>query len=126
MKNFYILGTMTLIALVSGCNKTEVEPVVLATPEPQIDTVSATSASIVWEAVENAASYAYSLNEGEELTTTEPKVTFEGLAAETEYNFKVKAVSGDSGLYADSEWATITFTTSEEIFVIHYSRCRRE
>lgn len=117
MKNFYILGTMTLIALVSGCNKTEVEPVVLATPEPQIDTVSATSASIVWEAVENAASYAYSLNEGEELTTTEPKVTFEGLAAETEYNFKVKAVSGDSGLYADSEWATITFTTSEEIFV---------
>lgn len=118
MKNYYIiLGTLMLVAFVSGCEKQKAETVKLATPTLQIDTVTVSSATIVWETIENAASYAYTVNEGEEQTVTEPKAVIESLTAETEYTVKVKAVPGDTELYTDSEWATVTFTTSEEIFV---------
>ena len=118
MKNYYIiLGTLMLVALVSGCEKQKAETVKLATPTLQIDTVTVSSATIVWETIENAASYAYTVNEGEEQTVTEPKAVIESLTAETEYTVKVKAVPGDTELYTNSEWATVTFTTSEAIYI---------
>ncbi|MBO8481171.1 MAG: hypothetical protein IAC87_01330, partial [Muribaculum sp.] len=77
MKNFYILGIMLLIALISGCKKDVI--VKLATPAPMIDTVASNTATIVWEAVENAASYAYTVNDGEETNVTGTEAVLEGL-----------------------------------------------
>lgn len=114
MKNFYILGTMLLIALISGCKKDVI--VKLATPAPMINTVASNTATIVWEAVENAASYAYTVNDGEETNVTGTEAVLEGLEAETEYTVKVKAVAGDAGPYADSDWGTVTVTTQKETF----------
>ena len=114
MKNFNILGIMLLIALISGCKKDVI--VKLATPAPMIDTVASNTATIVWEAVENAASYAYTVNDGEETNVTGTEAVLEGLEAETEYTVKVKAVAGDAGPYADSDWGTVTVTTQKETF----------
>lgn len=112
MKIFYIIGTMLLIALVSGCKKDEIAK--LSTPAPKVDEVTESTATIVWDAVENAASYTYTVNDGDEQSVTETKVLIEGLEAETEYTVKVKAVSGDTGLYTDSDWASVKVTTAAE------------
>lgn len=110
MKNLYILGTMLLIALVSGCKKDEIAK--LQTPSPKVGEVTESTATITWDAVKDAASYAYTVNSGEEQTVTDTKILLEGLEAETEYTVEVKAVSGDTGLYTDSDWAKITVTTA--------------
>lgn len=114
MKNLYILGTMLLIALVSGCKKDEIAK--LQTPSPKVGEVTESTAAITWDAVKDAASYAYTVNSGEEQTVTDTKILLEGLEAETEYTVKVKADAGESELYLDSEWAEVSFTTTEAGF----------
>lgn len=124
MKNLYIFGLMSLAALViAGCNKEEKEPEQepdvqkLQTPQAQVSEVTENTASLTWEAVENAVSYTYTVNSGEEQTTTQTALALEGLDAQTEYTVNIKADADESGLYTDSDWATVTFTTSEEEFV---------
>ena len=79
MKNLYILGTMLLIALVSGCKKDEIAK--LQTPSPKVGEVTESTATITWDAVKDAASYAYTVNSGEEQTVTDTKILLEGLEA---------------------------------------------
>lgn len=88
-------------------------PVALGTPVPVVDqaSLSETSFTVTWEAVENAVSYAYTLNNGTEETAGSTTVTFSDLTASTQYTFKVKAVAAEDGGYTDSEWASLTVTT---------------
>lgn len=99
----------------TGCSKDD-DPEVntLATPMPAAPTVTHNTATISWMEVDNANRYVYTLNDGSEMQTTETSVTLEGLTPGTEYTFKVKATRDDSKYFADSEYATVKFTTNAE------------
>ena len=69
------------------------EPVAPAAPVVVVDTVTETTVTLTWAAVEGATSYnVYSADTLVE-NVTETTYTVEGLTAETEYTFVVKAVN---------------------------------
>lgn len=104
---FFVLG-----AAFAGCSDDEkpVDPVALAAPVLAEDAVTQVSVAVVWDAVENAVSYACTLDGGAETTVTLPSVRFDGLEPGRSYTVKVKAVAGQEQ-YLDSEFAQITLTT---------------
>lgn len=104
---FFVLG-----AAFAGCSDDEkpVDPVALAAPVLAEDAVTQVSVAVTWDAVENAASYACTLDGGAETTVTQPSVRFDGLEPGRSYTVKVKAVAGQEQ-YLDSEFAQITLTT---------------
>lgn len=61
---------MTAAVAVFSCQEPAKDPVALGTPVPVVDqaSLSETSFTVTWEAVENAVSYAYTLNNGTEET----------------------------------------------------------
>lgn len=79
----------------------------LGKPELKAENVTWDSFSVSWSAVEGAGEYVYSLNGGEEITTSATEVEFTGLEA-GDYRVRVKATEG--GALADSYWAAITVT----------------
>lgn len=79
----------------------------LGKPELKAENVTWDSFSVSWSAVEGAGEYVYSLNGGEEITTSATEVEFTGLEA-GDYRVRVKATEG--GAMADSYWAAITVT----------------
>jgi len=96
---------MTAAVAVFSCQEPAKDSVALGTPVPVVDqaSLSETSFTVTWEAVENAVSYAYTLNNGTEETAGSTTVTFSDLTASTQYTFKVKAVAAEDGGYTDSE-----------------------
>lgn len=101
-------------ALLMSCqDKNEIteEPVQLAAPELAAVDVTTSSFMVIWDAVENADSYVYTLNGGEEESTTYTSAEFTELSSGN-YTVKVKAVSEDPA-FLDSEWATIDVTVKE-------------
>lgn len=89
-------------------------PVNLAAPTNLVATnVTATTATLSWDKVENASSYTLKIGEKEIENVVAP-YTVEGLTASTEYTWSVKAV-GDGSRYISSEYATgEAFTTLKE------------
>lgn len=85
----------------------------LATPVLKIETQDYTSVTISWEAVENAAKYAYLMvgDEANREETTETSFTRKNLTA-GEYSFRVQALAGDDA-YTNSDLATITVKIEE-------------
>ena len=88
---FFVLG-----AAFAGCSDDEkpVDPVALAIPVLAEDAVTQVSVAVTWDAVENAVSYACTLDGGAETTVTQPSVRFDGLEPGRSYTVKVKAVAG--------------------------------
>lgn len=76
----------------------------LAKPEIIIGDQTPTSFTATWTAVENADSYTYILDDGQEKSTKETSVEFTGLESGN-YTIKVKATSADKESFSDSEWA---------------------
>lgn len=89
-------------------------PVNLTAPANLVATnVTATTATLSWNKVENASSYTLKIGEKEIENVVAP-YTAEGLTASTEYTWSVKAV-GDGSRYISSEYATgEAFTTQKE------------
>lgn len=117
MKTHYtsILLFLLGMVLIISCQKPEQEqdPQQLDRPVLAIEEQTESSFIIAWETVENAVSYVYTFNDGQETKTTELSVQFSGLSAGT-YTVKVKAVSANPQSYPDSEWAEKTVTISYE------------
>lgn len=88
----------------------------LATPTPTVDqsTITATSATVTWSAVTNAASYEVQLNGATVQTVTSPSVSLTSLTAGTSYTVGVRAVPADTQSYSASDFGTCTFTTTGE------------
>lgn len=113
-----LLTTALLLAAVSlaGCSDDNPvvsdvpDPVALDTPRPAASDVTAASFRASWKSVEHATTYRYALDEGEEKTTAETAVLFEGLEAGRTYTLSVQALSDDP-LYTSSEIARITVAT---------------
>lgn len=104
---FFVLG-----AAFAGCSDDEkpVDPVALAAPVLAEDAVTQVSVAVTWDAVENAASYACTLDGVAGTIVTQPSVRFDGLEPGRSYTVEVKAVAGQEQ-YLDSEFAQITLTT---------------
>ena len=83
----------------------------LATPVLSIDeaSVSDTGFTVTWEAIENAGSYTYVVDNGSEENTANTQVVLTGLSSGS-HTVKVKAVPSDTQNYKDSAWATINQT----------------
>lgn len=116
-----ILSFMMIAALASSfasCGSDDDAPTpggttVLSTPAPTIDaaSISETGFTVAWPAVANAASYLYKIDNGAETAVTNTSVVVSGLTAGQTYTVSVKAVSGNTSLYTDSAWGTVTATT---------------
>ena len=85
---FFVLG-----AAFAGCSDDEkpVDPVALAAPVLAEDAVTQVSVAVTWDAVENAASYACTLDGAAGTIVTQPSVRFDGLEPGRSYTVEVKA-----------------------------------
>lgn len=112
MKDYLFWTAAAVLMLSVSCEKNTVpEP----EPEPELPRISApelrifdydeTSFIVEWDAVENAGSYAYVLDDSPEMTVSETRLRISDLETKS-YVLKVKAVSKALQL-ADSEYAEI-------------------
>ena len=108
-----VRATKIVVTVISG-GDTPGTPVNLTAPTNLVATnVTATTATLSWNKVENASSYTLKIGEKEFENVVAP-YTAEGLTASTEYTWSVKAV-GDGSRYISSEYATgEAFTTQKE------------
>ena len=88
----------------------------LAVPQLVLSDTTETSVTVSWGAIENAATYTYVFNNGEEASTAETSFIMETPEA-GEYTFRVKAVPAEgSEEYTDSQWSsTITYVFKGEV-----------
>lgn len=79
-------------------------------------TVTETTAEIAWEAVAGAQSYSYYIVDmPDTLSTDGTEILVEGLTPARDYTVMVRAESSDVSQYLDSEWGSVSFTTSESV-----------
>ena len=81
----------------------------LGTPVLAISEQTENSFTVSWEPIENAVSYVYTFNDGEEQPTSQCTVSFSDLMP-GDYTVNVKARPLDGSGYSESEWATIAVT----------------
>ena len=91
----------------------EWEAVQLATPDVKCSAQTENTLTFQWNAIDNALGYEVEFD-GQTKTVTETTYTLMDLEPETEYEISVKAL-GDGTYYLDSEVATITGETTEEV-----------
>lgn len=93
------------------------DPVKLDTPELEVKDVTPNGFVILWDSIQYADHYLYSVNDGPAASVNETSVVIDGLTASTEYTVKVCAVpsSGDEGSFISSDWAEIKATTLDII-----------
>ena len=118
-KSIFALMAFAALALVSCKENKEPEPnpdaTKLATPVVTASEQTENSVTVIWEAVENAQSYAYKLDGPttvEETTTAELTATFTELAA-GEYTVSVKAIAPNED-FTDSDYGTLKVTIGSE------------
>lgn len=89
----------------------------LATPALQLSDVGTNGFTVRWNAVENAASYQYSVNDSPALSLTETYITLTQLTASTEYTVTVRAIPAqwDETVFVPGEWAQIKAVTNDLI-----------
>ena len=89
----------------------ETAPVKLEAPVVTVRSVTQTSVTFGWDAVEGASGYSCVAGSADAESTRETTFTMENLEAGTEYSIRVKAVSPDGRDY-DSDWSLCSGTTS--------------
>lgn len=131
MKQFF--ATLLLLAVGGGfsaCSdddaSSDPRPEALAQPVPAASQIGEDSFSISWEPVEGALSYTYTLQHKgahgsvtlivPETSTEVCSAAFTELKPATPYTFRIKAV-GDGTKTADSEWAELTVTTEQPVYL---------
>lgn len=126
MKRLYILFVLLLACGACGAeepnagNNNEVvtpeDAAPLAVPVPAIFPGSLTmnSFTLVWEAVEDAGSYAIAINDGEPVTTSELFYAVAGLESTTAYVVRMQALPADAAKNRPSEWVSLTVTTAND------------
>ncbi len=102
--------------LMASCDPTGETEQGLGTPTGlTVGTVTETSAELSWTAVENAVKYQVALDEGEPVDVPTASYQATGLADNTTYSWKVRAVNGDiTGNWSESS----QFTTPEIIIPV--------
>ena len=128
MKRIYSLFAFTLLMAFGACSAEEphspaddnttppANAVELTAPQPTIFTGSLTmnSFTLVWEAVEGAGSYVITLNDHDEITTSELFHAVSGLEPTTAYTVKMQALPANTKTHKASKWVTLTVTTAND------------
>ncbi len=118
-KIFQIVGICALMAgLMVSCSTDPVEPETLPTPSGlKVETLTATSAELLWTAVTGAEKYNLSIDDGTPVVVISPSYLAEGLTAETAYTWKVQAVKGDivSEWSAGSGFTTLKVSVTDDL-----------
>lgn len=93
------------------------DPVKLATPVPSVEDITPNGFTVLWETIQYADSYTYTVNGGSAVTVNEPRAVVSGLTASSEYTVRVSAVpsGGNEGSFISSDWAEIKVTTLDII-----------
>lgn len=125
----YTLLTTLLLAIGSSCTTEQpntpsddstitppANAIELTAPQPNIfaGSLTTTSFTLIWEAVEGAGSYAITINDGEVATTSELFYAVSGLEPTTAYTVKMQALPTDAKTHKPSAWATLTVTTAND------------
>ena len=111
-KLFTLLCTGLLAFALTSCDKDESsDSTKLAAPVLSVTEQTSNGFTVSWQTVENAAGYAYVLDNEAEKSTNATSVTFTDLEPGT-YTVKVKATSG-SAEFSDSNYASISATVEE-------------
>ncbi len=124
-RNLLIILSGLLLAGASCSNGSE-EPTPAPNPDPMPSTPTQLAAplplelsdlttdngfTVQWSAVAHADSYVYTVDGGEEKSTTDTRLALTGLAAETTYTVKVKARSDNPAAWSESGWGAVTVKT---------------
>lgn len=101
----------------AGITVKTADPVKLETPVLRVEDITPNGFVILWESIQYADAYKYSVNGGAEASVKETRAVISGLTAATGYTVKVSAVpsSGNEGSFISSEWAEIKVTTLDII-----------
>lgn len=93
------------------------DPIRLESPALRVDAITPNGFVLLWDAIQFAGRYEYSINNAQSVFVTEPAVAIEDLTASTEYEVKVRAVPSaeDEGSFVPSEWAGTKVTTLDII-----------
>lgn len=112
MKTKLILSVLvcTVLSLAMSCKKESK----LASPVPQVTSLTSDGFIVEWAPVEGAAEYVYVLDEGTDQSTAECSVTFVGLTP-GEHTVKVKAVAAG---YVDSDWGDVVADIEDVSFLM--------
>lgn len=111
-KLFTLLCTGLLAFALTSCDKDESsDSTKLAAPVLSVTEQTSNGFTVSWQTVENAAGYAYVLDNEAEKSTNATSVTFTDLEPGT-HTVKVKATSG-SAEFSDSNYASISATVEE-------------
>lgn len=102
------------VSIFSSCQKSDdVKP--LTMPGATAD-VSSHSMTVRWDAVPDAVSYVYRFNGGGTVLTPGTTAVFDGLNANTDYEFAVRAIGSSDE--QRSEEQSFIFTTNPEVFSV--------
>lgn len=115
MKKLFF-AALAAVALMTGCtNDDNNNETTGKLPTPVLASADLTEESftVKWNAVENASSYAYTVNGGAGTSTTMTSVRIAVSSGVTSYVVSVKALSGDTSKYLDSSVASITVSTTD-------------
>lgn len=101
----------------AGITVKTADPVKLETPVLRVEDITPNGFVILWESIQYADAYKYSVNGGAETSVKETRAVISGLAASAEYTVKVSAVpsSGNEGSFISSDPAEIKVTTLDII-----------
>lgn len=119
MKNIFrfIAAVSAVLFLVSGCSEKEPDngpdSYVLARPDVKVRALTSSGFMLQWDVVENAASYTWSIDGGEPVSTDSRNVSFSGLENHTEYVVCVRAEASEGSVYQSSDYTYVHVFTEE-------------
>ena len=113
---FLSAALAVFVAVSGGCTTDESDvqgEYILAKPDVKVRALTSDGFTLCWDVVENAVSYTYSLESGQEETVTSRSVAFDGMENHTEYVIRVKADAAPEGQYTSSDYTYVhVFTDS--------------
>lgn len=110
------VAVLICIAMMSGCGKNVAPQGKLQAPSPQLEAVGINSVTVVWEAVEGAASYELFINSMTTVTVEGTRCVLEDLQSGTYYTVRMRAIpsAADKGLESSGYGSTLRFTTAKQ------------
>ncbi|WP_295939193.1 hypothetical protein [uncultured Alistipes sp.] len=119
MQSFYKFAVIVVISLfsLSACSsddKTEqTGPATIEQPKVSVREVTTTGFKLRWDAVEGADTYTFTLDGGEESSTTGCEISFSDLKRQTEYVVAIKACPLDQTRYEASAYTYVHVITDD-------------
>ena len=119
MKNFFRYATVALVSLfaLGSCSSDDTDELagnaVLPQPEVTVHDLTTSGFTLRWDAVEDAGTYAYTLDDGTQTATSACEVVFKDLERQTEYIVAVKTCPKEGSAYTESPYTYVHVITDD-------------